>query len=489
MKKKQPIIDESEEQGSLFAEGELSTEEGEASEALSAAELTMLRNAFEQSGEDRSKLPPHDNSERAQAARFAKKNKLVTSAILIIVLGLVAALVLCGVLLFSYLTNRPNRSDFQVVYGDSKPVTVSYSHLVRDGVLYVDMRQIASYAGLIVSGSDTKMRFTGTGNSFLQFEHESDLALINGDMVEIRIPMHEKKKETVAKVYIEDGQCLVPYRFLTRAVSNGILFRLETETNTLTIQRKYLPTEKEDDPKIGTSLLFGSSLFSVIPPETEPPKYLYYYMTDVTPYLENIEKENLLLVNKKYPLSVKDAPLDLIKLGCKTANNREMYLRADAARALEAMMLEMTAAGVTDVAVTSAYRSYDRQYTLYFKTYYNEEKSKHPDWTDEQIFAEIDTYSAYPGTSEHQSGLCVDFITSSMRDLTNEFEGTDAFAWLQANAHQFGFILRYPKDKVDVTGYSYESWHFRFVGREAASDVYFGNLCLEEYLGEVPEQE
>ena len=71
-----------------------------------------------------------------------------------------------------------------------------------------------------------------------------------------------------------------------------------------------------------------------------------------------------------------------------------------------------------------------------------------------------------------------------MQDLTNEFAKTDAFAWLQANAHQFGFILRYPETKVDVTGYSYESWHFRFVGREAASDIYFGNLCLEEYLAE-----
>lgn len=477
MKKKKTIIDESEDTERL-EERDLPP-----ADALSSAEVTMLRAAVRQGGEDRSQLPPHDSSDRAQIARFAKKNRAVSAAIIVIAIALIAGLILGGVLFFSWLANRPNKADFTVNLGENKPVTVPYGHLVRDGVLYVDMRQIASYAGLTVSGSpQSKLRFTGTNNSYLQFEHDSEFALINGDQVEIYVSMHTKDKDTVAKVYMEDGQCLVPYRFLTRAVSSGLLFRMDEKTNTITVQRKYLPTEDEDDPKIGADLLFNSSRFTVIPPETEPPKYLYYYMTDITPYLENIEKEYLLLANKEHPLTEKDAPSDLTRLNCKTASNRTLYLRADAARALEAMMNEMLAAGIEDVSVTSAYRTYERQKELYFTTYYNQEKAKHPDWTDEQIFAEVSTYSAYPGTSEHQTGLCIDFITSTMRELTNEFENTEAFAWLRDNAHQFGFILRYPKDKVDVTQYSYESWHFRFVGREAASDIFFGDLCLEEYL-------
>lgn len=476
MKKIKTIIDESEEQEQAFP-----SEEEAKADALSAQEKEMLRAALAQTGGDRSQLPPHDSSERAQVARFAKKNKLVTVAAIFITVALLAGLVIGAFLFFSWLSNRPNKSDFTIVLGDAKPVTISYDHLVRDGVLYVDMRQIASYAGLTVSGSDVKLRFTGTNNSFLQFEHDSELALINGEQVEIRVPLLSRDKEVVAKTYIENGQCLVPYRLLTRAVSSGILFRLDEKTNTITVQRKYLPQEDEDDPKVGTDLLFKSDLFTIIPPETEPPKYLYHYLTDISPYLASIETENLLLANKTTPLG-EDFKPDVVELTCATDGEKQ-YLEANAAAALVAMMNEMTAAGVTDVFVTSSYRSYAQQNWLFHHHYKEIETAKHPDWTEEQIEAEIATYSSRPGESEHQTGLCLDFSTDSIGgQLNNSFEETDAFAWLQANAHQFGFILRYPKDKVDVTGYSYESWHFRFVGREAASDIYFGKLCLEEYL-------
>ena len=92
------------------------------------------------------------------------------------------------------------------------------------------------------------------------------------------------------------------------------------------------------------------------------------------------------------------------------------------------------------------------------------------------------SYSAAPGTSEHQSGLCVDFVTSNA-GLDRAFENTEAFAWLMENAYRFGFILRYPENKTDVTGYSYEPWHFRFVGREAATEMLLRNMTLEEFLG------
>jgi len=92
-------------------------------------------------------------------------------------------------------------------------------------------------------------------------------------------------------------------------------------------------------------------------------------------------------------------------------------------------------------------------------------------------------YSAKPGTSEHQTGLCVDFITDSMNNnLTNAFEGTAAFMWLSQNAYKYGYILRYPDDKKDVVYYNYESWHYRFVGRTAACEIYEKGICLEEYL-------
>ena len=93
------------------------------------------------------------------------------------------------------------------------------------------------------------------------------------------------------------------------------------------------------------------------------------------------------------------------------------------------------------------------------------------------------SYSARPGTSEHQTGLCVDFITEAMQgNLTVEFEQSAAYTWLSQNAYRFGFILRYPKTKTEITGYQYEPWHYRFVGREAATDIHLSGLTLEEYL-------
>ena len=68
------------------------------------------------------------------------------------------------------------------------------------------------------------------------------------------------------------------------------------------------------------------------------------------------------------------------------------------------------------------------------------------------------------------------------QSLTNDFENSTAFAWLKNNAHKFGFILRYPSTKEAITGYDYEPWHYRFVGRTVASKIYEANICFEEYL-------
>ena len=73
-------------------------------------------------------------------------------------------------------------------------------------------------------------------------------------------------------------------------------------------------------------------------------------------------------------------------------------------------------------------------------------------------------------------------MTLSMTNLDNSFEQTDAFRWLSENAHRFGFILRYPKGKTDITGYIYEPWHYRYVGPELAKELFDAGLTLEEYL-------
>jgi D-alanyl-D-alanine carboxypeptidase len=156
------------------------------------------------------------------------------------------------------------------------------------------------------------------------------------------------------------------------------------------------------------------------------------------------------------------------------------------------MMNDMFVLGFDDIFVTSAYRRYVDQETL-FEGYISKEMQRNPALSREEAKEIVLTYSSEPGKSEHQTGLCVDFMTPAMRELENYghegaysddigFAETDAFLWLIENSWKYGFILRYPEDKVAITGYSYESWHYRFVGLETAAVIHQTGLCYEEYL-------
>lgn len=119
------------------------------------------------------------------------------------------------------------------------------------------------------------------------------------------------------------------------------------------------------------------------------------------------------------------------------------------------------------LTINSPYRSYQTQNTLYNN--YSARDGK----------AAADTYSARPGYSEHQTGLAMD-ITSN-RSNFDSFENTQEFTWMQEHAHEYGFILRYPKGKEYITGYIYEPWHYRYVGIEAATYIREHQITYEEY--------
>ena len=189
----------------------------------------------------------------------------------------------------------------------------------------------------------------------------------------------------------------------------------------------------------------------------------------------------LMLVNKTHPLSSTYEPTGTIKVKDVRQNEtRNLLLDRTAEMALEAMFIEMRAAGFKNVFVTSAYRSYSYQNTI-FENYITQEQ-KSGSLSREQAMEKVLRYSAAPGTSEHQTGLCVDLMTYSMGELDESFANDPVYDWLLENAWKFGFILRFPADKTDLTTFKYESWHFRFVGRTAAAEMYASGQCLEEYL-------
>jgi len=206
------------------------------------------------------------------------------------------------------------------------------------------------------------------------------------------------------------------------------------------------------------------------------------------------DDEYLVLVNKENAVGADYLPEGLVDIDTAyTTGGKSIQLNETALKALIEMLDAMKEDGITNVSITSAYRTYEYQKKL-FDGYIAAESAAHPTWSDEKVREQVLTYSAAPGTSEHQTGLCVDLFTNEMEGLYNYgeetpknpwdkgFAETAAYEWLCENAHKYGFILRFPENKTDVTGYSYESWHYRYVGVDHATEIHEKDLTLEEYL-------
>lgn len=183
----------------------------------------------------------------------------------------------------------------------------------------------------------------------------------------------------------------------------------------------------------------------------------------------------LILVNKQHEIGRDDVPGDLtdIKYFAADRTPAGRYMRAEAADAFHRLSEAAKAEEGYEIVVTTAYRSYDFQNTLY------------TNYVAAHGQAEADTFSAQPGKSEHQTGLAADVSSPSVNyQLTKDYIHTDEGKWLNDNAHRFGFIIRFPDGKEDITGYMYEPWHIRYVGKTAAEEIYEQGITLEEYLTE-----
>ena len=172
-----------------------------------------------------------------------------------------------------------------------------------------------------------------------------------------------------------------------------------------------------------------------------------------------------ILVNKNNKLTSDYIPNDLELISLEYSC-QDKYLRHEARIAFENMAKKAKEEGFTLVAV-STYRSYDYQEKLY------------NNYVLDKGFYYADLASARPGHSEHQTGLAVDVANSTL-DYDN-FENTKEFIWMKENSYKYGFILRYPKAKFDITGFKYEPWHYRYVGTNVSNYIYKNNLTLEEY--------
>lgn len=145
---------------------------------------------------------------------------------------------------------------------------------------------------------------------------------------------------------------------------------------------------------------------------------------------------------------------------------------------LQEMMDDCRAAGLNPL-ICSSYRTMEKQKTL-FSNKVNEYLAQ--GYSQEKAEEAAGKLVAVPGTSEHQLALALDIVDVSNQLLDKSQENTPVQKWLMKNSWKYGFILRYPTDKSDITGISYEPWHYRYVGKEVAKEIYESGVCLEEYL-------
>ncbi|WP_342604199.1 D-alanyl-D-alanine carboxypeptidase family protein [Peribacillus sp. FSL E2-0159] len=178
------------------------------------------------------------------------------------------------------------------------------------------------------------------------------------------------------------------------------------------------------------------------------------------------------LVNKKNKLPENYVPKDLVYTSIPFTfkeKTEKRKMRSEAAAAISKLFTESKKQGVSLLGV-SAYRSHATQVAL-FDSYVKRDG-----------YAKAITYSALPGTSEHETGLAIDVTGGNGKCAAQDcFGGTKEAKWLQAHADDYGFIIRYPKGKESVTGYKYEPWHLRYVGKSIAQTIMSQGITLEEY--------
>ncbi|WP_040205779.1 M15 family metallopeptidase [Neobacillus jeddahensis] len=189
------------------------------------------------------------------------------------------------------------------------------------------------------------------------------------------------------------------------------------------------------------------------------------------------DEDMMVLVNKEHALPDTGRPTDLVYPNVQfifSEKNEKRMLRKEAAEAIEALFKGAKDDGITLLGV-SAYRSYETQKNVF-------DNYVHRDGQQKAM-----TYSAVPGHSEHETGLAIDVTGGDGRCAAEDcFGGTNEAQWLAGHAAEYGFIIRYPKGKDSITGYKYEPWHIRYVGKSAAVEIASKGITLEEYMNAVP---
>ena len=393
-------------------------------------------------------------------------------------------------------TDAPEITDSKITvdYGETNvDKNESISSFLHNDVLYVNFSQLAIQCEMTITGSNNEQTFTvknGDTTESMTIKADSLIATING--VEVNMPY---------KAMLKNSNIWLSADFITKAV-HGVTVNYNSETKVLTCKRTELNASTPSNP-LYENVTFAFNITKPIetlqnpdstspldssvtttrpvtetqkPAETEKPKY--DFVLDLSAYEQYMNPENkddyLIIANRDKLLSADYVPKDLTKVIKATSNADKFKMTYVAAKAFEALVKEADANNL-NIYPCSGYRSYETQKYL-FKNYVNGHINN-DGMSYDQAVAYASTYSMIEGASEHQTGLTMDVNWTE-----TTFGNTKESQWLEENAYKFGFVIRYPADKEEITGISWEPWHLRYVGRYHAERMTKLNMCLEEYL-------
>ena len=433
---------------------------------------------------------------------------LIFLCVLLIICTVSATVFLLSLMNYGKAPETPKTVSFSTAGKNQK---FDYGDIVRGGVYYVRFSDIAAFCSLSQSGDRETFIYSTSSGEQLKFTPPSRIVLVNGNSV-----------TASAEVLCQGGELWVPADFVQDYIS-GIELAIDEGTDADT-GKPYLKITltKQDEVSVGFVLKYNSVLSGIsnesLPEEpvtlpADAPKY--EFASNLSSYLKYMCPEDydkhMVLINPSNPVDETYIPEDLISVPNPRSDNDASLCR-DASKSLEALFLEMHTLGFRDMKVGIAYRSFEQQqyqfevYTYNERYYYRSNYEKTGKWFSDEAYAVLGksyletkyisqgetslsaddakrvamSYSAYPGTGDHQTGLAFDLYLPGFTGA--KFAESDEYKWLLENAHKFGFIFRYPEGKENITGYSFEPVHLRFVGQYHAAIIYETGLSLEEYV-------
>lgn len=431
--------------------------------------------------------------------------------LLFLILVVLLCAILGGLILY-FFTRTPDKVEDSgktaFLFGGKEIRVADTADCITSGGIYFCFNDLADYLGMAESGTAEEMKFIlpvsdtepetadGVGNEETVIFRPGEYAVvINGQEVQMTLPGQLRLTEIwVPTSFIGEYMNNLSVTYHERR-GEVLISRIRDELTSTDEETVYLDVSfrlksTAPLPSVEEDPLYGEIDFNAGETDNSEDTYDLNFQTDLSAYEEymnptgDLQDAFLILVNTKNHLTATDVPADLMDVKYITPGTAAKQMREYAAKALEALYQEMHAAGYYDMFVHSGFRTYEYQDYL-FNTYTQREMDWNPALTREEAEKIVLTYSTRPGTSEHQTGLAVDMDTRG--DFSTDFEYAPEYAWLQENAWKFGFILRFPKDKTDITTIQFEPWHYRYVGRHHAKKIHDLGVCLEEYVAMIGE--